>query len=39
MSNEAPMGGPGPTPKNRAPHYLALVAIVVVVVVVIAAVL
>jgi len=39
MSNEAPMGGPGPAPKNRTPHYLALVAIVVVVVVVIVAVL
>lgn len=29
MTNEAPRGAPGPAPKNRTNHYIALVAVVV----------
>ncbi len=29
MTNEAPRGAPGPEPKNRTNHYLALIAVVV----------
>lgn len=34
MTNEAPEGSPGPAPKYRAPHYVALAAVVVVLVVI-----
>lgn len=32
MTNEAPEGSPGPAPKNRAFHYVALFAVVIVLV-------
>ena len=34
MSNEVPEGASGQVPKNRTPHYLALVAVVAVLLVI-----